>query len=57
MLDLGYPNLEGDEEFSESDLEALDVSREKKKFASNMFGSDFDLKLVADNKDDTMRIL
>lgn len=33
------------------------MSREKKKFASNMFGSDFDLSLVANNKDDTMRIL
>lgn len=33
------------------------MSRERKKFASNMFGSDFDLNLVADSKDDTMRIL
>lgn len=45
------------EDFTESELEALDLSRERKKFASNMFGSDFDLNLVADNKDDTMRIL
>lgn len=48
--DLGYPlgNLidhEGrdEDEFSEAELEALDMSRERKKFASNMFGSDFDL--------------
>jgi hypothetical protein len=53
-----HHNLEGEEdEFTESELEALDMSRERKKFASNMFGSDFDLNLVADNKDDTMRIL
>jgi len=28
----------GDDDFSESELEALDISRERKKFASNMFG-------------------
>ena len=59
--DLGYPlgNLQdmGDDEFSEAELEALDFSREKKKFASNMFGSDFELSQIAENKDDTMRIL
>jgi len=53
----GYPNMDEDEDFTESELEALDMSRERKKFASNMFGSDFDLNLVADNKDETMRIL
>lgn len=42
-------------EFSETELEALDMSRERKKFASNMFGSDF--KPLTDNKDETMRIL
>ena len=48
----------GDEdEFSEAELEALDISRERKRFASNMFGSDFDLSDIADNKDETMRIL
>lgn len=46
-----------DDEFNESELEALDLSRERKKFAANMFGSDFDINLIADNKDDTMRIL
>lgn len=50
-------NMDDEEDFTESELEALDLSRERKKFASNMFGSDFDLNLVADNKDDTMRIL
>ena len=55
---MGYRHDGGaDDEFDESELEALDLSRERKKFASNMFGSDFDLNLVADNKDDTMRIL
>jgi hypothetical protein len=50
--------MEGDEEeFTESELEALDMSRERRKFASNMFGSDFDLNIVADTKEDTMRIL
>jgi len=49
--------MEDDDDFTESELEALDMSRERKKFASNMFGSDFDLNLVADNKDETMRIL
>jgi len=49
--------MDEDEDFTESELEALDMSRERKKFASNMFGSDFDLNLVADNKDETMRIL
>lgn len=49
--------MEDDEDFTESELEALDISRERKKFASNMFGSDFDLNIVSDNKDDTMRIL
>ena len=48
---------DGQDDFDDSELEALDLSRERKKFASNMFGSDFDLNLVADNKDDTMRIL
>jgi hypothetical protein len=33
------------------------LSRERKKFAANMFGSDFDINLIADNKDDTMKIL
>lgn len=46
-----------DDEFNESELEALDISRERKKFAANMFGSDFNIELIADNKDDTMRIL
>jgi hypothetical protein len=46
-----------EDEFNESELEALDMSRERKKFAANMFGSDFDINLIADNKDDTMRIL
>ena len=48
---------EDDDNFNESDLEALDMSRERKKFAANMFGSDFDINLVADNKDDTMKVL
>mmetsp|Transcript_44866 Transcript_44866/g.43451 ORF Transcript_44866/g.43451 Transcript_44866/m.43451 type:complete len:87 (-) Transcript_44866:73-333(-) len=61
--DLGYPignMIERDmteDQYSEGDLEALDLSRERKKFASNMFGSDFDLSQIANNKDDTMRIL
>jgi hypothetical protein len=38
-------------------LDALDLQRERKKFASNMFGSDFDLTEIADNKDDTMKVL
>ena len=60
-----------EEDFTESELEALDMSRERKKFASNMFGSDFDINLITqgaqsqhnknnddpNNKDDTMRIL
>lgn len=53
----GFHNIEDEDDFTESELEALDMSRERKKFASNMFGSDFDLNLVADNKDETMRIL
>jgi len=35
-----------EEDFTESELEALDMSRERKKFASNMFGSDFDINLI-----------
>lgn len=46
-----------DDQFSETELEALDMSREKKKFASNMFGQDFDLSQVASNTDDIMSIL
>ena len=38
VSDLGYPHLKEEDEFSESELEALDLSRERKKFASNMFG-------------------
>lgn len=55
--ELGYPNLGGDEDYSDTELEAMDMSREKKKFASNMFGTDFDLNLVCENKEDTMKIL
>eukprot|EP00347_Sterkiella_histriomuscorum_P021796 403332737 len=71
--DLNTYNLDNNEEedFTESELEALDMSRERKKFASNMFGSDFDINLITqgaqsqhnknnddpNNKDDTMRIL
>ena len=57
--DMRYPihSIDDDDEFSEAELEALDMSRERKRFASNMFGSDFDLSDIADNKDETMRIL
>ena len=57
--DLGdFNSIPGDDQdFNESELEALDLSRERKRFAANMFGTDFDVNLVADNKDDTMRIL
>ena len=50
-------NETDDDQFNESELEALDISKERKKFAANMFGSDFDIGLIADNKEDTMRIL
>lgn len=46
-----------DDDFSDTELDAMDISREKKKFASNMFGDDFDQHLVCDNKEDTMKIL
>lgn len=55
--DFGDFNYEDEDEMNESEMEALDLSRERKRFAANMFGSDFDVNLVADNKDDTMRIL
>jgi hypothetical protein len=42
---------------SETQSEAMDASREKKKFAANMFGQDFDINIVTDGKDDTMSIL
>ena len=45
------------DEFTESELEVIDMTREKKKFASNMFGSDFDLKHITDDKEETMRLL
>jgi hypothetical protein len=48
-----------EEEFynSETQSEAIDASRERKRFAANMFGPDFDVNMVTNGKDDTMKIL
>ena len=35
----------------------VDMSRERRKFAANMFGSDFDMQIISEDSEETMRIL
>jgi len=42
---------------SEIDAAGLDLSKEQRRVAENMFGSDFDIGLVTSRKEETMRIL
>ena len=46
-----------DEEEDEDEEDNVSESREREKFAVNMFGSDFDIKVISDDREETMRIL
>lgn len=55
-----HPNMSDwvvEDEGSQIEIEAIDMSREKKKFASNMFGSQFNINDIAPEEEDTMKIL